>query len=101
MDFKNQPEAMQHAITSAEDLTEKRQIIRNNIDFMESEGRHDEDLTEKRQIIRLPVQQAVLVIPAHEQKSSPTDLTDAQWQRIAPLLPPPMPNGHQPKAEPR
>jgi len=77
MDFKDQPESMQHTTTS------------------------DEDLTEKRQIIRLPVQQAVLVIPAHEQKSSPTDLTDAQWQRIAPLLPPPMPNGHQHKVEPR
>src|SRR6266446_6437949 len=77
MDFKDQPESMQHTTTS------------------------DEDLTEKRQIIRLPVQQAVLVIPAHEQKSSPTDLTDAHWQRIAPLLPPTPSNGHQHTVEPR
>ncbi len=63
----------------------------------------DEDITEKRQIIRptLPVQPAVLVVPEHEQKSYPTDLTDAQWQRIAPLLPPTTPNGHQHKVEPR
>ena len=28
-----------------------------------------------------------------ERKSYPTDLTDAQWQRIEPLLPPPKPGG--------
>ncbi len=61
----------------------------------------DEDITEKRPIIRLPVQQAVPVVPEHEQKSYPTDLTDAQWQRIVPLLPPTTPNGHQHKVEPR
>src|SRR5260221_7636340 len=76
MDFKDQPESMQHTTPS------------------------DEDVTEKRQIIRLPVQQAVLV-QEHEQKSSPTDLTDAQWQRIAPLLLLITANGHQHKVEPR
>jgi len=61
-----------------------------------------EDITENQQIIRstLPVQQAVLVVPEHEQTSYPTDLTDAQWQRIAPLLPPSRRNGHQHKVEP-
>src|SRR5258708_15866180 len=57
MDFKDQPESIQHTTTSDEDI--------------------------------------------HEQKSYPTDLTDAQWQRIAPLLPPGVPNGHQHKVEPR
>src|SRR5258708_8475736 len=79
MEFNDQPESMQHTMTSAEDLTEKRQIFRPT----------------------LPVQQAVLVIPEHERKSYPTDLTDVHWQRIAPLLPPTTPNGHQHKVEPR
>ncbi len=79
MEFNDQPESMQHTMTSDEDLTEKRQIIRPT----------------------LPVQQAVLVVPEHERKSYPTDLTDAHWQRIAPLLPPTTPNGHQHKVEPR
>jgi len=77
MDLMDQPEAMQQRITSAEDITEKWHIM------------------------RLPVQQTALVVPEHEQKSYPTDLTDAQWQRIAPLLPPTTPNGHQQKVEPR
>jgi 4-amino-4-deoxy-L-arabinose transferase-like glycosyltransferase len=79
MEFNDQPESMQHTMTSAEDLTEKRQIFRPT----------------------LPVQQTVLVIPEHERKSYPTDLTDVHWQRIAPLLPPTTPNGHQHKVEPR
>src|SRR6266487_6427935 len=79
MDFDDQPEAIQDTNTFDEDITEKRQIIRPT----------------------LPVQQAILVVPEHEQTSYPTDLTDAQWQRIAPLLPPTTPNGHQHKVEPR
>jgi transposase/4-amino-4-deoxy-L-arabinose transferase-like glycosyltransferase len=101
MDLKDQPESMQHSITSNEDPTEKLQIIPHIIDFMEAAGRHDQDITKKRQLIGLPVQQTGLVVPEHEQKSHPTDLTDAQWQRIAPLLPPSVPNGHQHTVEPR
>lgn len=101
MDLKDQPESIRHTTPSDEDITEKRQIIRHSIELMEAEGRYDEDLTEKRQAIRLPAQQAVLVVPEHERKSYPTDLTDAQWQRIAPLLPPTKPNGHRHKVEPR
>ena len=101
MEFNDQPESMQHTMTSAEDLTEKRQTIRHNIDFAEARRRRAEDRCEKWPIIKLPVQQAVLVLPAHERKSYPTDLTDAQWQHIAPLLPPTTPNGHQHEVEPR
>jgi cellulose synthase/poly-beta-1,6-N-acetylglucosamine synthase-like glycosyltransferase/transposase len=73
MDLNGQPESIQHPMTFDEDITEKRQIIRPT----------------------LPVQQAVLVIPEHERKSYPTDLTDAQWERIVPLMPPDEPNGRQ------
>src|SRR6266487_1903051 len=79
MGLKDQRESSQETRTSAEDITEKRQIIRPT----------------------LPVQQAILVVPEHGRKSYPTDLTDAQWQRIAPLLPPTTSNGHQHKVEPR
>jgi transposase/glycosyltransferase involved in cell wall biosynthesis len=73
MDLNGQPESIQHTMTFDKDITEKRQIISHT----------------------LPVQQAVLVVPEHERKSYPTDLTDAQWQRIVPLLPPDEPKGRQ------
>ncbi len=78
------------------DLNDQREAIQDTRTF-------DEDITEKRQIISpaLPVQQAVLVVPDNGRKSYPTDLIDAQWQRIAPLLPPITSNGHQHKVEPR
>ena len=79
MDFDDQPEAIQHIMTIDEDITERRKIISPT----------------------LPVQQAVMVIPEHGRNSYPTDLTDAQWERIAPLLPPITSNGHQHKVEPR
>jgi cellulose synthase/poly-beta-1,6-N-acetylglucosamine synthase-like glycosyltransferase/transposase len=71
MDLNDLPETIQQSITS------------------------DVDITEKWHIMRLPVQRAVVVIPEHERKSYPTDLTDAQWQRIVPLLPPAEPKGRQ------
>ncbi len=45
------------------------------------------------------IQQAVVVIPEHGRKGYPTDLTDAQWQQIAPLLSPTRSNGHQDNVE--
>ena len=125
MDFKDQPESMQHTTPSDEDITERRPLIRYRIDFVEAARRRAEDRTERRLLIRhgidfvevarrraedrverwpiikLPVQQAFLVAPVPEQQSSPTALTDAQWQRIAPLLPPTPSNGHQHTVEPR
>ncbi len=47
MDLNGQPESIQHTMTFDEGITEKRQIISHT----------------------LPVQQAVLVVPEHEQKS--------------------------------
>jgi transposase len=61
----------------------------------------DKDITAKRLIVRPPVQQAVQVNPEHGRKSYPSDLTDAQWERIAPLLSPDAPKGRQNGVEPR
>ncbi|HEV2583853.1 MAG TPA: glycosyltransferase, partial [Ktedonobacteraceae bacterium] len=47
------------------------------------------------QHINSPAQQPVLLRPKHERRSYPTDLTDAQWLKIAPLLPPSTADGHQ------
>jgi len=58
------PESFQHTVAFAEDTTGDQQTTRST----------------------LPVQQPVLVIPEHERKSYPTDLTDAHWQRIVPLF---------------
>ena len=40
-------------------------------------------------------------LPRMERKSYPTDLTDAQWARLEPLVPPPKPGGRPRKAEMR
>jgi transposase/4-amino-4-deoxy-L-arabinose transferase-like glycosyltransferase len=72
MDLNDQPESIQHSMTFAENITGHQQT--NNS--------------------ALPVQQTVRVIPEHERKSYPAYLTDAQWQRIVPLLPPAEPNGY-------
>ncbi len=73
MDLNDLPETIQHTVAFAEDMTGDQQTSRST----------------------LTVQRAVLVIPEHERKSYPTDLTDAQWQRIVPLLPPAEPKGRQ------
>src|SRR6266404_9445024 len=73
MDLNDLPETIQHTVAFDEDMTGDQQISRST----------------------LTVQRAVLVIPEHERKSYPTDLTDAQWQRIVPLLPPAEPKGRQ------
>jgi len=73
MDLNDLPETIQHTVAFAEDMTGDQQTSRST----------------------LTVQRAVLVIPEHERKSYPTDLTDAQWQRIVPLLPPAEPKGLQ------
>src|SRR5258708_7237462 len=73
MDLNDLPETIQHTVAFAEDMTGDQQTSRTT-------------LTGKR---------AVLVITEHERKSYPTDLTDAQWQRIVPLLPPAEPKGRQ------
>jgi len=122
MGLKDQPESIEHAVTSAADITEKRPIIGHRIDFVEAERRRAADLTERRPlighridfaearrrraadltgrwpIIKLPVQQAALVAPPPEQHSAPPALSDAQWRRIAPLPPPGVPNGHRHEA---
>jgi len=73
MDLNDLPETIQHTVAFAEDMTGDQQTSRST----------------------LTVQRAVFVIPEHERKSYPTDLTDAQWQRIVPLLPPAEPKGRQ------
>ena len=67
------PESTQRTMTFAEDMTVDQQTNRST----------------------LTVQQTAQVIPEHERKSYPSDLTDAQWQRIVPLLPPAEPKGRQ------
>src|SRR3989442_835817 len=74
MDFDDTTEAVQHTMTIAEDMNGHQQT--NSL-----------------------LQQAVLVMPEQGRKGNPTDLTDAQWQQIAPLLPPITSDGHQPKVE--
>ena len=71
MDLNAQPGSIQHTKTLAEDMTGDQQT--------DSPA--------------LTVQQPVLVTPELERKSYPSDLTDAQWQRIVPLLPPAEPKG--------
>jgi cellulose synthase/poly-beta-1,6-N-acetylglucosamine synthase-like glycosyltransferase/transposase len=73
MDLNDLPETIQHTVAFAEDMTGDQRTNRST----------------------LTVQQPVLTIPEHERKSYPTDLTDAQWQRIVPLLPPDEPKGRQ------
>jgi cellulose synthase/poly-beta-1,6-N-acetylglucosamine synthase-like glycosyltransferase/transposase len=73
MDLNDLPETIQHTVAFAEDMTGDQRTNRST----------------------LTVQQPVLTIPEHERKSYPTDLTDSQWQRIVPLLPPAEPKGRQ------
>ncbi len=74
MDVNHQQETMHRTITLAEDKNGHQQS-------------------------NSPVQQAVLLMPKYERRSYPTNLTDAQWQRVAPLLPPIKSNGHQHNVE--
>jgi cellulose synthase/poly-beta-1,6-N-acetylglucosamine synthase-like glycosyltransferase/transposase len=73
MDLNDLPGTIQHTVAFAEDMTGDQQTNRTT----------------------LTVQQPVLAIPEDERKSYPTDLTDSQWQRIVPLLPPAEPKGRQ------
>ncbi len=77
MDLNHQPESIQRTTILAEDMNGHQQT----------------------NSLALPAQQVVLPMPKYERRSYPTDLTDAQWQRIAPLLPPITSNGHQQQVE--
>jgi cellulose synthase/poly-beta-1,6-N-acetylglucosamine synthase-like glycosyltransferase len=74
MDFDGQAGAIQHTMTVAEDMNGHQQTSSL-------------------------LQQEVLVIPEHGRKGYPTDLTDAQWRQIAPLLSPIRSNGHYDNVE--
>src|SRR5258708_4170303 len=71
MDLNDRPRSIQRTITFAEDMTGHQQTASP----------------------ALAVQQAVIDSPEDERQSYPTDLTDAHWQRIVPLLPPADPKG--------
>src|SRR5258708_3209842 len=71
MDFNDRPRSIQHTMTFAEDSNGHQQISSS----------------------ALAAQQAVVDTPEDERQSYPTDLTDAHWQRIVPLLPPADPKG--------
>src|SRR5258708_13843604 len=73
MDLNDLPETIQHTVAFAGGRTGDQQTNRPT----------------------LTGQQPVLAIPEDERKSYPTDLTDSQWQRIVPLLPPAEPKGRQ------
>ncbi|HEX9134532.1 MAG TPA: glycosyltransferase, partial [Ktedonobacteraceae bacterium] len=77
MDLNHQPESIQRTMILAED--------RNGHQHINS--------------LALPDQQVVLPMPKYGRRRYPTDLTDAQWLRIAPLLPPNTSNGHQHNVE--
>ena len=77
MDLNHWPESAQRTIVLAEDINGHKRI----------------------NSLALPFEQVVVPTPKYKRRSYPTDLTDAQWLRIAPLLPPVTPNGHQQNVE--